>query len=93
MPDVHIQIELDPAFGNPAKATRWLQERDRDFLWPERPWWHKPPNNPRGVIARAFSRYGCKGRLSVMPAEEGAKWNDVPIPHWTGITPRMKKSS
>lgn len=91
MPDVHIRIEFDAdSSGDRSKAFRELWERDPDFLWPTAPWWHKPPNNPRGVLARCLTKHGCKGRLSVEPHVSGTPSDQPPPPRWTGFSPRSK---
>lgn len=88
MPDVHIRIEVDAdSEGNLGKAIACLQKSDPDFLWPIRPWWHKPPNNPRGFIARRLSWYGLRGRLSVEEHDGVSAWDAEPRPRWTGFVP------
>jgi hypothetical protein len=91
--DVHVQIVVDPdSTGNLGKALAELKEHDPDFLWPSAPWWHKPPDNARGVVARALSKHGCKGKLSVEPhAGEGHPWDAAPEPRWTGFSPSKSR--
>lgn len=92
MPDVHVRIEIDPDnTGNQGKAIRELTDAYSDFYWPSLPWWHKPPPNARGRVARVLSKHGCKGRLSVEPHTEGTAWDAEPTPVWTSFTPRTRK--
>ena len=90
--DLHVRIEVfDDSVGNLGKALRAIQEADPDFLWPDRPWWHKPgPNNPRGWLAGKLSTHGLRGRLSVEPHRAGDAWNAAPPPRWTGFSPRRR---
>lgn len=92
MPDVHVQILVDPdSGGNLGKAIAELREIDPDFLWPSASWWHKPPDNARGLVAKTLSKHGCKGKLSVEPHAGGDHpWDEAPPPRWTGFSPRSK---
>ena len=89
MADVFVVIEVSqgPAWAL-TKAIKCLQEQDADF--PGHTvggWWHKPPDNARGMIARCLSRHGLTGRLSVEPHQgDGAAWNEPPQLRWTGFT-------
>ena len=95
MADVHVQIVIDPtSTGNLGKAVANLKETDPDFLWPEKPWWHKPPDNARVLIARVLSRHGLSGKLSVEEhAGEGHPWDGPPPPRWTGFSPSKRHKS
>lgn len=93
MADVHIRIEVqDGPPSGLSKAVRDLQDRDGDFpsLLGGESWWHKPPDNARGVVARALSRQGLRGRLSVEPHRDGDDWDTPPPPRWTGFVPGAK---
>lgn len=89
MADVHVRIEITSG-GQAAlsKAVREMQERDRDFpsLTDGQTWWRKPPNNPRGALARCLSKHGLTGKLSVVEHVEGTEWDAIPPPQWTGFT-------
>ena len=86
MSDLHVRIEAQG--GNLGKALADLHRRDPDFAWPGLPWWHKPPDNARSVVARTLSRYGCSGRLSLVTY---AAREPLPPPRWTGFTARRTR--
>ncbi len=92
--DLYVEIVFDEGANTTemSKALREIQAYDVDFLWPEAKWWHKPaPMDPRGYLARVFSRHGLKGKLSVEEHDGKSLWNVPPKPRWTGFTPSQKK--
>ena len=95
MSSVYVRIEVDlmGSPGNLGKAIAWLRAQDRDFLWPDDPWWYKPScKNPRGRIARCLSRFGLRGRLSVEPHDGKSEAGVPPTPRWSGFTPSERRS-
>ena len=94
MADVFVKIEVAPGERTEArlaKALRALRALDGDFLWPEKPWWHKPPDRARALVARVLSRHGLTGRLSLTRHVEGTAFDAEPPAHWTGFTAREER--
>lgn len=91
MADVYVQIEVTEGDNRLAKALNELREIDPDFPpLGGRNWWHKPPDNARGVLARCLSRHGMSGRLSVEPHDGVSASDCPPPPRWTGFTAKRR---
>jgi len=94
--DLYVKIEISSTSSQTqaclAKALRALRELDSDFGWPERPWWHKPPDRARALVARTLSRHGLTGRLSLEPHLEGTAFDAEPPARWTGFTAKKDET-
>lgn len=94
MADAYVRIEFfeHQSGGNLGRALAEIKEYDPDFMWPERPWWHKPRPDARAWISRVLSRHRLTGRLSIVEYAGGAFGEEPPV-RWTGFTARRKATS